>query len=206
MAATYDGAPGLRRKEKVTVIFRDTAIIFKNIKGEERKYNRAGERNFSIMVGEDVANQLKEQGWNVKPLRRQEEDDEQLYHLKVKVSYANQPPQIWLVSNIDPDTGLGRNRTMLGENLVGMLDDLDYTRIDLVIQAYDWNVSGNTGRTAYLRSMYFTMYEDELAMEYSNVAQLPAAGDGSAPAAIEAEQRPPQADYVQDFDPDDEVR
>lgn len=166
--------------QRETVTFRDAAIIFKNFMGEKRKFNQEGDRNFSILLGEAQAMELQRNRWYVKPLRRREEDDEQLYLLKVAVSFANKPPRCWLVSNIDPATGLGRNKTMIGEGLVGIFDQLEATKIDLTIVAYDWEVSGNSGRKAYLQSFFFTMYEDELEREYSEVQQIAAAGDGAA--------------------------
>lgn len=171
-------------KTRETVTFRDAAIIFKNFAGEAKKFNAEGVRNFSILLGEQQALELESKGWNVKSLRRQEEDDEQLYHLKVAVNFANKPPRVWLVSNVDPETGLGRNRTMLGEGMVGILDHLEATKVDLVISAYDWQLdTGASGRKAYLQSLFFTMYEDELEQEYADVQQVAAAGD-SAPLAI----------------------
>lgn len=160
--------PGKRE----TVTFRDAAIIFKNFTGEAKKFNAEGVRNFSVMLGEKDAAELEAQGWNVKPLKRREEDDQQLYHLKVAVNFANRPPRCWLISS--------GGRTMLGEGLVGMMDQLEFTRVDLVISAYDWALdTGASGRKAYLQSMFATMYEDELEQEYANVPQLSAAGDGA---------------------------
>ena len=158
--------PGKRE----TVTFRDAAIIYKNFSGEKRQYNVEGDRNFSIMMGQEDALEMQGKNWNVKPMRRREEDDQQLYHMKVKINFNNRPPRCWLVSS--------GGRTMLGEGLIGMLDQLESVRVDLEIVAFDWEMAGNTGRTAYLQSLFFHMYESELELEYSNMPQLSAAGDG----------------------------
>jgi hypothetical protein len=169
------------------VTFRDVTLVFKNFTGEAKKYNTEGDRNFSILLGEEDALDMIAQGWNPKALRRQEEDTEQNYHLKVKVNFSGKPPQIWLISNIDPETGKGRSRTMLGGDMVGILDQLESTKVDLVISPYNWEVRGESGRTAYLQSLYFTIYEDELAREYSDVEQVSVAGNISPPMmAIES--------------------
>lgn len=166
--------PGRRE----TVTFRDAAIIYKNFAGEAKKYNAEGLRNFSIMIGEKQAADLEANGWNVRPMRRQEEDVEQLFHLKVKVNFANRPPRVWLISSA--------GRTMLGEGLVGMMDQLEFTKIDAVVVAYDWKLdTGATGRTAYLESMFATMYESELELEYADVPQIAVAG-GDAPRELES--------------------
>jgi len=166
--------PGKRE----TVTFRDVPIIYKNFAGERRQYNVEGDRNFSILLGEQDALNLQRQGWNVKPRKRREEDEEQTYHLKVKVNFGNRPPRVWLISS--------GGRTMLGEDYVAMLDQLDSVKVDLVISAYNWEMNGNSGRTAYLQSMFFHMYEDELELEYADVPQRTAIGGIQSPREIEA--------------------
>lgn len=166
-------------KPRETVTFRDTALIFKNFAGEAKKFNKEGERNFSILLSEADALDLEKKGWNVRPLKRREEDDEQLYHLKVKVAYANRPPRVWLISS--------GARTMIGDGLIGMFDHLEFTRVDLVISAYNWQLdTGASGKTAYLQSMFATMYEDELEQEYADVPQLSTAGDAAPVHTLEA--------------------
>lgn len=180
-------AIGPRRRETLT--FRDAPIIFKNFTGEKRIYNNEGARNFSVMMDEQTAIEQMQAGWNIKQLKMREDDEEQLYHMKVKVAFGHQPPRIWLVSS--------GGRTMLGETLVGMLDKLDSVKIDLVVSAYDWEVNGNKGRTAYLQSLFFHMYEDELELEYANVPQLPAAGENGMSQQLELE---PGARMAYDYD------
>lgn len=187
-------------KPRETETFRDAAIIFKNFSGAAKKYNQEGDRNFSLMLGEADAIDMQQQGWNVKPLKRREEDEEQLYHLKVKVSFANKPPRVWLVSNIDPETGIGRSRNILAEGMISILDDLDATKIDLVISPYNWEMGGKTGRTAYLSSLFFTMYEDELEREYADVQQIGAFGGDKLPARELEASLEPGARLAYDFE------
>lgn len=178
-----------RHREVVT--FEDTAIIYRNFKGEKQKYNPEGARSFSIMMGEDIAKGLAEDGYNVKPLQRREEDEEQLYHLKVKVNFDNKPPRAYLISNIDPETGRGRSKTLLTPSLIGMLDKLDYVMIDLTIVPYVWNVKGETGKSAYLQSLFFTMYEDNLERKYADIAPQLSGTDNDAPKALDVGSRLP---------------
>lgn len=175
-----------RRRETITL--RDAPVIYKNFTGEKRQYNNEGNRNFCVMLSEADAMELHAAGWLVKPMKKQEEDEEQYYTLKVTVKFGDFPPRCWLVSS--------GGRTMLGENMVGMFDKLDSVKVDLVIAAYDWEVNGNTGRKAYLQNMYYHMYEDELDLEYADMPQLAAAGE-NGPREIE-----PGSRLAYDYDSD----
>jgi len=195
----------LRARRRETVTFEDTAIIFRNFAGEKRRYNFQGDRNFSVMIGEEDANRLEAGGWNVKPLKRREEDEQQLYHLKVKVNFDNRPPRAYLVSNVDPETGLGRSKTLLTPDLIGMLDKLEPALIDLTIVAHDWKRDdGSSGRTAYLQSMFFTMYEDDLESKYAHLEQqLGGSGGRSDGKALESgidHEKIIEGEYREDFD------
>src|SRR3954469_8246662 len=151
-----------------TATFRDARLIYKNFSGKAGKFNMEGVRNFSIMMGEKEGLALKRDRWNVKPMKRQEEDEEQFFHLKVSVNFDNRPPRIWLV------TGLGQYRTMLDEDAVRAIDVLEAVKVDLEIVAYDWTLaSGESGRKAYLSTLFFHPYESALELEYNNATELP---------------------------------
>ena len=55
--------------ESKTFMVEDATIIFKNFEGKEDKYNRAGDRNFSVILTTDVAKAMESDGWNIKYLR-----------------------------------------------------------------------------------------------------------------------------------------
>lgn len=144
------------------LIIRDARIIFRNFAGEETQFNRAGDRNFSVVIDDiDEAMRLIEDGWNLKPLKK-DPDDEIAYHLKVTVRLdGNWPAKLFLVNR--------RGRPIrLDDNGVDKLDGDQLEKIDLTINGSNWDVNGKTGVKAYLRDMYATLYEDELAREYSD--------------------------------------
>lgn len=136
----------------------DARIIFRNFAGEKSEYNRAGERNFSLMIDdEDIAAELSEEGWNVKVKPPREEGDLPFMYLQVKVQYNDYGPSIYLKS--------GRNLIRLEEGEVECLDAVEITSVDLDIRPYDWAVNGKEGRAAYLQGMRVTQRIDRFAAE-----------------------------------------
>lgn len=137
----------------------DARIIYRNFAGEASQFNRAGDRNFSLFIGdEDLAMELRDRGWNVKEKVSRDNPDELWWHLPVKVKFNDRGPQVYLKS--------GGRVNNLDEESVSMLDDIDILGVDLDIRPYDWEVSGKTGRTAYLQSIHVTQNLDRFAARY----------------------------------------
>ena len=131
-------------------------IIYRNFAGAPSKFNREGDRNFAIIIeDQDIADALTEQGWNVKIKPPREEGDDPFMFLPVKVKFNDRGPRVYLQNSLE-----GRNRVMLDEDAVGMLDHVDIINVDLDIRPFDWEVQGKTGRTAYLQSIYVTQEVD----------------------------------------------
>lgn len=143
-----------------TVLLEDVRIIFRNFAGREGMYNREGDRNFAVLLPKDVAEQMVRDGWNVKLLKAREEGEEDQPYVSVSVSYKGRPPTIKMITS--------RGSTDLDEDSIEVLDNVDIAMVDVVLNPYDWAVSGNTGRKAYLQSMYVTIIEDALALKYNN--------------------------------------
>lgn len=124
----------------------DARIIFKNFSGEESKFNRAGDRNFAVRINDaELADQLIADGWNVTVKPPKEEGDDPYMYIKVKIKFNDRGPKVFLRS--------GKHVRRLSEQNVGLLDSIDILRVDLDLRAYDWEVNGKTGRTAYLDSI-----------------------------------------------------
>lgn len=136
----------------------DARIIYRNFSGEGSKFNREGDRNFSLIIDDPaVADELVAQGWNVKIREPREEGDNPFIHLPVKVKFNDRGPRIYLIT--------GDRRNELDEESVGILDNVDIISVDLDIRPYDWEVNGKTGRTAYLHSMRVVQEIDRFAMD-----------------------------------------
>ncbi len=151
-------------EDRQTVLMEGVRIIFRNFAGKEGQYNREGDRNFGVILPDDVAEAMLADGWNVKYLKPREEDEEpeETPWLSVTVNYdKGKPPKIMLVTD--------RGRTALDGQTVDMLDWADITNVDLIVRPYSWDVNGRTGIKAYLQSMYVTIEEDELERKYAEM-------------------------------------
>lgn len=154
----------LVRRDPVEKTLEDVRIVFRNFGGEQKQFNDAGKRNFSIVLSPELAEELSLEGWNVKTKPPKEEGDEPFHHLKVKVSYAGRPPRIVLVSS--------KGRNNLDEETCDLMDIAELEKVDVIIRAYDWSVNDKTGRTAYLKTIYGTLHEDALDLKYADVPDV----------------------------------
>ena len=138
-------------------------ITHRNFAGEGSPYNREGDRNFSLIIGdEELYNRLKAEGWNVKKKDPYDDSDIPFMFLPVKVKFNERGPDVYLAS--------GRAKRKLSEDTIGILDNMDIETVNLDIRPFDWTLAnGNSGRTAYLHSMeviqrisrFASRYEDE---------------------------------------------
>lgn len=94
----------------------DCRIIFRNFAGEEDQYNRQGDRNFALVIpDEELATQLKDDGWNVKIKPARVEGELPLMFLPVKVTFSERSgPACYIDSN--------GNRVQLDADTVHRLD------------------------------------------------------------------------------------
>lgn len=142
----------------------DARIIFKNFEGRGDKFNREGDRNFSLVIeNPDTADALIKEGWNVKIKDGRDEDEPPFMRLPVKVKFTDYGPNVYLVS--------GGRRVGLDEESIACLDNIDIESVDMDLRPYDWEVNGRTGRTAYLQSMQVIQRIDRFAARYANMEE-----------------------------------
>lgn len=142
-----------------TLIMENAKIRFRNFSGRPDEFTREGDRSFALVIDdEDLANKLKEDGWNVRMRMPKNDGEDPWYYLKVKVNFGGFPPKIIEVTSW--------NRVFLNEETVGILDTAELKSVDVEISPYHWEIGGRSGITAYLKTMYAKIEEDPFAAKY----------------------------------------
>lgn len=136
-------------------------IKFRNFAGKEGDYNPKGKRNFCVLLDHQIAQELKEEGWNIRYLNPIDIEDEPQPYLQVSVAFGKIPPKIVMINS--------KGKTKLDESTINCLDWAEFKNVDLVIRPYNWEVRGQTGVKAYLKTMYVVIKEDEFESKYYDV-------------------------------------
>ena len=144
------------------IIIEGTRILWPNFTGRVEPYNPLGDRMFNVLLSPALAEQMHNAEWNVRWLEPLEEGGEPQAHINIKVQFGRIPPKIVMVTE-------GTNhRTILTEDMVGLLDHADIAFADVVVRPYRWEVNGKTGIKAYLKTLYVTLYQDEFELKYAD--------------------------------------
>lgn len=138
-------------------------IIFRNFSGKPDKFNpQGGKRGFNVIIDDmKVADKLAADGWNIKMLNPRDESEEPTPFLPVKVNYGAVSPTIYMITK--------RNKTLLNEDTIGLLDNADIENVDIIIRPYQYDVRGEQGVAAYVKTMYVVIREDEFADKYGGM-------------------------------------
>lgn len=144
-----------------SVMFENARLMFKNFSGKEGKFNRAGDRNFVLFLERDQAEELASKGWNIKQLTPRDDQEDPQAYVQVKVNFGGRPPKIMLITS--------KGKTPVDEKMVDILDWAELAKVDLIVNPYEWEVSGKSGISLYLKSLYATLQEDDLDRKYADV-------------------------------------
>lgn len=149
----------MERRYIDNLMIENARITFCNFSGEEKQYNRKGQRNFCVIIeNEDEARRLESDGWNVKQFKPRDPDEVAPYYIQVAVSFDNVPPNVYMYTRT--------RKTQLNEETIGALDYAEIQNVDLIISPYPWEVNGKSGIKAYLKTAHVTIVEDEFASKY----------------------------------------
>lgn len=138
---------------------------YRNFSGrDEGKYNRAGNRHFSLILDDETAEKMKNDGWNVKI--REYNDGSRWCTLQVAIRYDidKYRPVVMMVT---PTHNGYFKRTPLNEDTIGTLDSARIAYCDVALNPRPWtNSRGETGIKAYLTTGYFIIEKDEFEDDY----------------------------------------
>lgn len=152
-----------RRVPPITI--RNAQILFKNFGGRPDKYHPKGgdNRSFCVLIPDpEMAQDMANDGWNIRMLKPREEEDGPVPYIQVKVTYGDYPPNIYMIS--------GHRKTLLNEETIGELDHCRFVKADVRISPYTYidRESGEEKLSAYCRDLYATVEVDDLAEEYAD--------------------------------------
>lgn len=158
------------RKVTSNITIENAKLIFRNFSGKVSEYNRNGQKNFSVLLDDELAEQLEADGWSVK-YRRPREDDPDQYRqpfLPVKVQFGMYPPTVVVITS--------RGKKRLDEDTIGQLDWARIQSADVQIRPYNFPaIQGRpAGVSAYLKSLYVTIIEDPLETKYADIPDIDA--------------------------------
>lgn len=147
---------------KGNLTIENARIIFRNFSGKEGRFNPPGKRNFCLVIDDpELVNRLCDDGWNVRYLKSRNEGEDDVAYIQIAIAFDNFPPKIVLIT--------GNGKTVLDENTISCLDVAEIENVDLIIRPYHWEVGGKEGVKGYVKSMWVTIYEDELEKKYYEV-------------------------------------
>ena len=133
------------------------AIIYKNFDGGPTKFNPAGgKRTFSLVVPQDIADQLVADGWNVKVRHSEDGPEDDMFYTEIVVNLESQyPPKLHLI------TRFAERESMieLDASNIKELDNNFLYNVDLIIHPFNHGRVNAAGATVkgYLKTLYATV-------------------------------------------------
>lgn len=135
------------------LIIQDAKVIFPNFSGREGRYNREGNRCFSVMVpDEKLAMQLKADGWNIKERVINDEATGEYYINGVNINFSYYiKPIIHYISN---GNEIELTEELLDSGIAAQLDGRGAEHYDISIRPKTWERSdGSIGIKGYVDEM-----------------------------------------------------
>lgn len=156
----------MKKRKVLPVTIHDAHIIFRNFQGRAGDFNKEGERSFTVVLPEEIAKAMIEDGWTTVKERQAygEEPGVMEYRMDVTVQYdKGRPPRCVLINS--------NGRLELGAAEVAVLDFVEIEHVDLTLNPYEWDVQGKQGVKPYLKTIFVKAVEDELDKKYAQVPE-----------------------------------
>lgn len=138
--------------------------------GREEGLNAAGDHNFTIILPEDTAKELRDLGWTgIKENEPYEEGDPPEWTLKIKISYRYEAPKVFLIKT-HPD--LGDRKFRADESDLADIRRSNTEQIDVIITPSRWVQGTRTGVTAYAKELYAKIRESRFSARYADLEEI----------------------------------
>lgn len=157
------------KKNLKPITMENVDIQYRNFAGKEGAYNKDGERNFCIFLTREDGENMKLDGWNIKERKLREGEDVPQMYLQIHMGYKFKAPKIVMLTS--------RGQTPLGEEELILLDYADIVKADLIINPGYYDINGKQGLKAWVKTLFVTVYEDELELKYADNPNRPADND-----------------------------
>ena len=131
-------------------------LIFRNFAGNPDDYNKQGGlRTTGVLIPNDLAEEMKEEGWNIKYLKPRDPQDEPQAFLTVKCKFGKIKPTIYICTE--------HGNTLIDEDSVESIDYAEIRDVDIVIRPYEYEPGCIS---AYIKTMNVNIVEDVFADKY----------------------------------------
>lgn len=182
------------------LVIENAQLIHKNFEGKETDFNRLGNRNFGVVIGNGfTAKEMAMDGWNIKAKIKREVGNFGSVHIlrwgdgDVELSARNrdtgilEPSMLLPYEDVDfwitvdanfgkypPECYLvsGRNRIPMGPDEVHKFDSARIANADVEISPSRWEVNGKAGIKAYLNRIFVTIEPNRLDEKYGYADEM----------------------------------
>jgi len=148
------------------VTIQGAKILWPNFRGAKDQFNSEGDRNFNIHLTKQQTDELTADGWNVKCKAPRPDDEEQVERCTLKITVNMEGPKPPKIIGVGANT---RKRNEYTKETVELVDAVEMRTCDISFVPYFWEVGDSIGVSAYLRTMYFELVEDELDEKWAEL-------------------------------------
>lgn len=155
------------------IVIEGAELTYLNFAGREGQYNAAGDRNFGVIVDDEMAEKLIDAGLTVKPYKYPDDEGNPLQFFKVKLNKDRVPYSVFVYTK--------KRKKLMEESQLAELDSADIINVDLTIVPRQYKTRfGKEGINAYLKIAHITIEEDPFYEKYAKYDDPRMMGDSNS--------------------------
>lgn len=132
--------------------------------GRADTFNDEGDHNFTIILPERTALELRDIGWAVREVDGYEEGDPPEFLLKAKISYKYEAPMIYLIK--------GDRKYKADEADLSQIKRSTCEQLDVILTPSRWVNGNRSGITAYVKELYAKVKESRFSERYRDYQEI----------------------------------